>query len=73
MAPEGISIRILSLSLSLPYVLPYSSFFLLRYSLQEATTPRLSGHVTSHLIARGSVLYAVVAYYTTGAGIHTGL
>lgn len=44
-------------------------------SLQEAAMPRLSGHVTSHLIAtaRGSVLYGVVAYYTTRAGIHTGL
>lgn len=35
----------------------------------------VSGHVTSHLIATacGSVLYAVVAYYTMEAGTHTGL
>jgi len=35
----------------------------------------VSGHVTSHLIAtaRGRALYAAVAYYTMGIGIHTGL
>lgn len=64
MALKGIP-KILSLS---PPSFSYSlAFSFLSASLQEATMPRLSAHVTSHLIAtaRGSVLYAVVAYYTT--------
>lgn len=61
-------------SLRSPFLRPLlpASHVLFRKRLWAAS---VLAHVTSHLIAtaRGSALYAVVAYYTTGLGIHTGL